>query len=231
MYPAVKMTYLGGRQKLYVSLVLGCVFVLALWKAPVLIPLGIAAASVYDLVRAAAKQHNSMSRRWLTALAVVALLGVLGMFTVLALPDGAWLFFGLGFVTAATDTWAQVIGRKYGTPGTFMPLFSPSKSRTGVYGSWGRGVALAVSLLLVYWVCSVNVTPAYTLALLLAPFVSTYGDLLASATKRAVGIKDFGTYLGKSTGGALDRVDSWLAVFAVAWLVLCVFAQVTSFVS
>jgi phosphatidate cytidylyltransferase len=55
--------------------------------------------------------------------------------------------------------------------------------------------------------------------ILLLPILAVAGDLLESATKRSLGIKDFANYIPQ-TGGLLDRVDSWLPAFALAGWVL-----------
>lgn len=49
--------------------------------------------------------------------------------------------------------------------------------------------------------------------------LSQYGDLTASAIKRRLGIKDFGKLL-PGHGGVLDRVDGWLYVLPLIWLLL-----------
>lgn len=49
--------------------------------------------------------------------------------------------------------------------------------------------------------------------------LSQYGDLTASAIKRRMGIKDFSNLL-PGHGGVLDRVDGWLYVLPLLWLLL-----------
>lgn len=218
MHSDAKMELIGGRQKLLVALGLTVAFLLALWFVPALIPIGICLAAFYDIGRATRQRRGYGMLVWL---GTVVLLGCLGMALVLSLEGGTWLFFSLALVASLTDASAQLIGRQSGIPGTFMPAYSPSKSLAGVLGSWLVGLLIVAPITLgVLWLMEIPVPPMYVVALWLTPLVSTYGDILASATKRAAGLKDFGTYLGKSTGGALDRVDSWVAVFAVAFVAL-----------
>lgn len=218
MSQGLKIEHVGGRQKLVVSLVLAAVVLLVLWQLPLLIPAGVVAVSLYDIT---GKAHLRLGRWFLFGMASIVILGGAGMVRMLQLDNGRWLFLGLLAVVASTDVFAQVVGRLYGTPGTFMPHCSPNKSSAGVYGSWVVGGTVAVLVAGVHSLC-LPAAPFYYAMLVVAPMVSTYGDVYESATKRALGIKDFGSYLGASTGALLDRVDSWVAVFAVAYVGLVV---------
>lgn len=216
MYASVSMEHLvGGRQKLAVSLALAGVFLLALWRLPLAIPVAIALVAAYDI--AVAFRHRRAG--WLlTTLLALVFVGAVGMMQVLQSSGGRWLFFGLALAVALTDASAQVTGRRFGRPGTFLPRFSPSKSSAGVLWSWGIMTPLVVGTAVVLLAFRPEVPLWYLIGLVLAPMVSTFGDIFESAVKRAVGIKDFGSYLGGSTGGLMDRVDSWVAAFAVTFV-------------
>lgn len=207
----------GGTRKIVVALLLGGMLLLALWRCPLVIPVVIAAVTFAELARQACR--NARSRHtWLLVggMTIVIATGSYGMAAVLMLPHGRMLFLALAAIVAVTDIAAQVIGRRFGTPGTFMPRYSPNKSRAGVVGSWVVGAAAALGLSFVIGIASSHLL----VGLLAAPVVTTCGDIYESAAKRALGIKDFSKLLGAETGGLLDRVDSWLAVFAVAGAIM-----------
>lgn len=213
----------GGWQKVGVALTLAAMLLLALWCVPLAVPVAIAGVTLSELGMRAYTTARS-ARTWLLAagMAFVVLAGSYGMATVLMVPHGRMVFLAFAIVVAVTDIAAQVIGRKFGTPGTFMPRYSPNKSRAGAIGSWAVGIPIALGLSL-----AIGITSLYLLVgLLAAPVVATFGDIYESATKRALGIKDFSKLLGARTGGLLDRVDSWLAAFAVAGVLVHLAAYV-----
>ena len=115
------------------------------------------------------------------------------------------------------DTAAYFTGRAFGHH-KLAPIVSPHKTVEGavggVIGSMAAGVLLTfVYTLLDNWfpLLTVHVTPRAYLAILLmgavASILGILGDLFASAVKRQVGIKDYGTIF-PGHGGILDRFDS-----------------------
>lgn len=130
----------------------------------------------------------------------------------LALPEhtgrygtvtGAELLFFLIFLTQINDVaqyvWGKTLGRR-----KILPLVSPNKTWGGFLGGLGTTVLLCVLLGPVF-------TPlqGWT-ALLLGLLVGVFGfvgDVVMSAVKRDIGVKDSGTLL-PGHGGILDRLDS-----------------------
>ena len=74
------------------------------------------------------------------------------------------------------------------------------------------GAALAVTLLSAPWWVGVILGVAMVV-------FGTAGDLIESAIKRDVGIKDMSSIL-PGHGGVMDRLDSLLVAAAPAWLVM-----------
>jgi len=138
-------------------------------------------------------------------------------------PDGMWwLLTALGSVFLA-DTGAYAFGRTLGhrfIKRPFAPRLSPKKTWEGFAGSVLVGM-LGGGLLAFCWQAAV--APASPLtwqsgALLgaLAGVLGQVGDLGVSMLKRQAGVKDTGAVMA-GHGGALDRIDSWLAVMALGY--------------
>lgn len=204
----------GGLQKLLFSVLLAVLLLVGLWWMPLLIPAFIVLVCAYDLLVNARRASTRASQVLMLLLALLVVVGGLGMWRLLQLQNGQWLFLLLVTSVVLTDASAQVVGRRFGVPGTFLPSISPNKSVQGVLGSWYVGAMFFLAVMVVAFGVQPPLAPWYAFTLALAPFVSTFGDIFASAVKRSLGVKDFGTYLG-CTGGLMDRVDSWVAVFAV----------------
>jgi len=145
---------------------------------------------------------------WLAWLAVVQarILGINFLLSVLTL---VWV----------ADIFAYFAGRAFGlrfTRNKLAPSISPGKSWEGVYGALVAVAIYAVILsqteLLQSWSLPVWmwVLVAWSLTA-----VSIVGDLLESWFKRQAGMKDSSQLL-PGHGGVLDRIDSLIAVLAVA---------------
>jgi phosphatidate cytidylyltransferase len=142
--------------------------------------------------------------------------GVLGSAFVLlrGLDNGRdWVLLAL-FGTFATDTAAYFVGRAIGKR-PFAPRISPKKTWEGFFGgaAGGFGVVVAANYLL-----GIRIAPAEAAALgIIVPIAATAGDLFESWIKRRVGVKDASALI-PGHGGALDRLDSVLFVFASVWV-------------
>lgn len=140
------------------------------------------------------------------AAAVAALLFTIALGHLVA-SSLAWQarFAFVVLVTATTDSFAQLSGRLLGRR-RLCPRLSPGKT---VAGLWcGLGVAVLVSLLLGFLVPEAHGVRLALLGLSTA-LGAVGGDLLFSAIKRRIGVKDFSALL-PGHGGVLDRFDSLL---------------------
>lgn len=141
-------------------------------------------------------------------------------------PFGFWELALTLLVCMATDSFAYLIGRKYGRR-PLAPTVSPKKTMEGAAGG-----SLAAAVLLVA-VCAVAEILGVvqvrfgllTLYVLFASVLGQYGDLCLSAVKRVAGIKDFGTLL-PGHGGILDRFDSHLLVLPFTYVLFHCFGSV-----
>ena len=125
---------------------------------------------------------------------------------------GAYLFM-LVFVGAwMTDSFAYFVGRFCGRH-KLCPKISPKKTVEGAIGGW---VGCIVCFLIYGFIIETftDKSADYLLLILTGAVigvVSQMGDLVASALKRRVKIKDFSNLL-PGHGGVLDRFDSVMSV-------------------
>ena len=117
--------------------------------------------------------------------------------------SGASLLFLLIFLTQINDVAQFVWGKTLGKH-PVLPLVSPKKTWEGLLGGIGTTVLLTVLLGQVFS----PLTPlcAAGVGLVIGVF-GFLGDVVMSAVKRDIGVKDSGTLL-PGHGGILDRLDS-----------------------
>jgi len=151
--------------------------------------------------------------------------------TLLALPalreeaNGPSLLTFLLCVVWAGDIVALYVGRALGRH-KLAPRLSPNKTWEGAMGSVAGSLLAAGGLLALEHLLKVRFDSAklsypegiqYWLALaLLVNVAAQVGDLVESALKRSVGVKDSGTLL-PGHGGVLDRIDALLLAGPVLW--------------
>lgn len=174
------------------------------WSAPTL--------SLLVLFATAALQGLRFWRRpdarvliWLLLWSTVGAMATVVAFSRLSFSTGAncaWLFY-LFTLTALNDIGQFVAGKLFGR-NKIAPTVSPNKTWQGLLG--GLVVSQCVSHAIgVYLELGTPVRLAgYAVVLSLGGFV---GDLMFSAAKRYLSIKDF-SQLIPGHGGILDRVDS-----------------------
>lgn len=134
----------------------------------------------------------------------------------------AWLFY-LFIVTALNDIAQFVAGKLFGSR-KIAPTISPNKTWQGLAG--GLVVSQLVSLALGSYLQlgSPGVMAGYALLLSVGGFL---GDLLFSAAKRYLGIKDF-SQLIPGHGGILDRIDSLVVTAPLLYFLLITMEGSTS---
>jgi phosphatidate cytidylyltransferase len=109
------------------------------------------------------------------------------------------------------DTAAYVVGSKFGKL-KMSPQLSPNKTWEGAAANLVG--ALLVGVLFDYWM---NISLAHLLAMAtIGSVAGQLGDLLESAYKRSVGVKDSGAIL-PGHGGMLDRIDALLLAAPAVW--------------
>lgn len=113
--------------------------------------------------------------------------------------------FWLLAVVWATDTGALFSGRAIGGP-KLAPSISPNKTWSGFVG--GVVAAVSVSVIAGLWFGVSSVIPVVALGAILS-VTSQLGDLLESAVKRYLKVKDSGNII-PGHGGIFDRVDGLL---------------------
>ena len=116
---------------------------------------------------------------------------------------GAGLLLFLVVLTQLNDVAQYVWGRLFGRH-RIAPTVSPNKTVEGFVGGWLTTGALAVAIAPVLTPFSLAHAAAAGLMIGFAGFI---GDIVISALKRDLGIKDTGSLL-PGHGGILDRVDS-----------------------
>lgn len=138
---------------------------------------------------------------------------------IMAGENGKLLIWYVIFSAWGTDTFAYIIGHKFGKH-KFIEI-SPKKSIEGcIAGTLG-----SVILNLLYTVylnigrgMDINYFAIAAIALGLS-IIGQIGDLSASAIKRHVGVKDFGNIF-PGHGGMLDRIDSVIFIAPFAYFLL-----------
>ena len=137
------------------------------------------------------------------------------------LPDGAAWVLILTAITAGSDIGAYYTGRFFGKD-KLCPDVSPGKTKQGMWGGLAAAIVLPVIVALCMHV-PLNKASLIVLAIFLC-FIGVFGDLVESAIKRSVGVKDSGTPLTskllRGHGGVLDRLDAMMFAAPVLYYFL-----------
>ena len=161
------------------------------------------------------------------------LLPLMGLLAVNHLPyEVGYIGIVLIFVVAMlTDTMAYLVGRLFGRR-KFVPEVSPKKTIAGVIGGFVGGILGALVCYFIFYytdmftVLNLAGKGASIAALLIIGAVGSYitqlGDLVASAMKRKVGIKDFSNIF-PGHGGFMDRMDGLMFVSVFVYVIMTLF--------
>ncbi len=118
-------------------------------------------------------------------------------------------------VSMMTDTFAYVFGRLFGKR-KFIPEVSPNKTIAGMVGGFVGGIVASAVCLLIF----INIGEfssiilekkdtyilIYSIIGVCGAWADQLGDLVASALKRKVGVKDY-SHIFPGHGGFMDRID------------------------
>lgn len=129
--------------------------------------------------------------------------------------NNVWLFFVL-VVVCLNDAGAYFAGKYYGKT-HFSKEVSPRKTVEGLVG----GLAGAIFGMVVIKIIFPAMPPFLILleAAILLSITGPIGDLCASAIKRRLGIKDFGSIM-PGHGGIMDRADSLIPSIPILYYFL-----------
>ncbi len=167
------------------------------------------AVTLFLILRPGARLAASLGGWWMTAVLYVGVLGA-HLVVLRGIEHGQdWLIVLLA-ATFATDTGAYAIGRPFGRR-VLAPRISPAKTWEGAVGGLVFGTAAGIAAMLLLDLELEGPAPLMWFALL--PIAAIAGDLLESALKRAMDVKDMSQLL-PGHGGLLDRLDSLLVVGA-----------------
>ncbi len=147
----------------------------------------------------------------------VLYLPFLGGFLILLARPSTGLERVMTFVVlvGCNDTFGYIVGVLFGKH-PLVPAISPKKSWEGLIGSLvftvtGGVLAFTYIMTMHWWIGAI--------VGLMIVFTATCGDLIESAMKRDLALKDMGSLL-PGHGGMLDRLDSVLISAPALWLAL-----------
>lgn len=126
-----------------------------------------------------------------------------------------WIILLLLLIIVAADTAAWFFGSRI-KGDKMWPSVSPNKTWSGQIAGIIAGTVIAIAY---GWIGTGAFLPQLLWIGISVSLLSQYGDLTASAIKRKLGIKDFGSCL-PGHGGFIDRFDGWIYVLPLVWLVM-----------
>ena len=153
-------------------------------------------------------------KRSTSAVFITFYLAVLGGFILLLAnhPDGALRILTLVILIACNDTFAYIAGVLIGKH-KLAPRISPKKSWEGLIG--GAIAAIVGGSLIFHYLFEVIWIVGAAIGVMTV-VTATCGDLIESAIKRDLAIKDMSNLL-PGHGGIMDRLDSALFTAPAVW--------------
>lgn len=150
---------------------------------------------------------------------------------ILAFEQGTVLLLFLFLCVWCGDIAALYVGKAFGRH-KLAPALSPNKTWEGAIASVAGSVLFGMALIVFgNWLPAhasgftrlSTTEPSWHFLILaiLLNVAAQLGDLVESALKRGVGVKDSGTLL-PGHGGVLDRIDALLVAAPVLWFVLVI---------
>lgn len=153
-------------------------------------------------------------KRSTSAVFITFYLAVLGGFILLLAnhSDGALRILALVVLIACNDTFAYFAGVLFGKH-KLAPNISPKKSWEGLIG--GAVASIIGGALIFYYLFETNWLVGAAIGIMTV-ITATCGDLIESAIKRDLAIKDMSNLL-PGHGGIMDRLDSALFTAPAVW--------------
>ncbi|WP_460273851.1 phosphatidate cytidylyltransferase [Celeribacter sp. ULVN23_4] len=149
----------------------------------------------------------------------ILLLGCFGLLVLSAEGGRALLLYAIGLVVV-TDSLGYLVGKTLGGP-KFWARISPNKTWSGILGGWAGAAIFAYYVHPFMPEGFVRLWFFVSSAIVLS-FASQLGDMLESALKRRMGVKDSSNII-PGHGGVLDRFDALLAVGAIYLILATIF--------
>jgi phosphatidate cytidylyltransferase len=156
-------------------------------------------------------------KRSTSAVFITFYLAILGGFILLLAnhPDGALRILALVVLIACNDTFAYFAGVLFGKH-KLAPSISPKKSWEGLIG--GAVASIIGGALIFYYLFETNWLVGAAIGIMTV-ITATCGDLIESAIKRDLAIKDMSNLL-PGHGGIMDRLDSALFTAPAVWFAI-----------
>ncbi len=160
---------------------------------------------IYELYNSKKKPFNNVAYTILGVLYVSIPFSVMHIATFSGGVYSWQICLGCLFLLWASDSGAYFSGKTFGRHKLFLRV-SPGKTWEGSIG--GGIISVAVSVLLSFYFKELQMWQWVSLSIIIV-VAGSYGDLVESAFKRSLKIKDSGSAI-PGHGGFLDRFDGWL---------------------
>ena len=151
---------------------------------------------------------------------LILLLGIAFSNIILIRNQNLYLLFYILLIGILTDTFALLIGTKFGK-NKLAPAISPNKTIEGLVGGVLIGTVLA-SLFYIFIVKDIKNLLIVFLITFLLSLIGEMGDLIKSTIKRYEKVKDFSNLI-PGHGGIMDRVDSLIFIVLMHTLITSIF--------
>lgn len=125
---------------------------------------------------------------------------------------------GVLFCMWANDSWAYLVGKKFGKTKLFESV-SPKKTWEGFLGGVFFSVGFAI---IISFIATALSTIDWVIIGLIISVIGTAGDLIESKLKRSLNLKDSGNIL-PGHGGILDRFDA--LILAIPFIIVYLFIR------
>jgi phosphatidate cytidylyltransferase len=161
---------------------------------------------------------SRFSKITIAALSIIVFIPAYYALTVIHALFGPWQLVSIMAIAWVADTGAYFIGRKFGRR-KLAKAISPGKS---IEGAIGGIVLVCFYLFILHHFNAAVYLPDLRNVLkfgLIVTCVSIIGDLFESWLKRVAAVKDSSNLL-PGHGGVFDRIDSLIAVLAIAFAII-----------